>query len=546
MSDQWYYLRDGARLGPVTAAELRGLAARSELGDSDAVWTRYLPGWTPFGKIRHHFAPPVASEALTPPGMGIVDLGLDPPRSSAGPVVPRSYPMEPKDRIMRALFVALAVGLAWGIRGDFGHLLGAMYPGAVLLMALAYVAGQESLLRSMPVLAAASALGIGYGGHMSYGILHGYAQADTFNNYAYGFLALFLQGGAWGFYGGALVGMALERERATWADWAGGIGVMIVSSFLTYWLIYEAIGFDINPPRSNSALAHLGGAIGLFGWFFFRKLPVATRASLLGFVGFGLGMAGGRLVGNVFHNLEGSFEINHWNTMEVSCGLIGGFIFAFGMLGMRFRDRATDKLLTLWDGIAAVFVLGLIPLFHLLTRVEDQDRAGWGTKLAEYGSSWTASGIGLSLQVVVLLGFVGAALWLYGQATGKERWGALPVLWLSFVMLLFQNFRALYFFTPAKQNYIDMHSVFWLLFLAMAGYVAWREYQEGHSDECDSDEESDTVPWKLWSTVALVGLVIIVLGAGLVNGPTTMKTANTRWPVWSWSQGPFPGTSPSE
>ncbi len=546
MSDQWYYLRDGARIGPVTTAELRGLAERGDLGDSDGVWTQSLPGWTRFGQLRDRILPPAASDSLAALGIDTVDLGLDPPRSSAGPVVARSYPMDPKDRIARALFVAPAVGLAWGIRGDFGHLLGAMYPGAILLLALAYVSGQESLLRSMPVLAAASALGIGYGGNMSYGILHGYAQADTFNNYAYGFLTLFLQGGAWGFYGGALVGMALERDRAKWIDWAGGIGVMIVSSLLTYWLVYEAIGFDINPPRSNSALGHLGGAIGLIGWFVYRKLPVATRASLLGFVGFGLGMAGGRLIGNVFHNMEGSFEINHWNTMEVSCGMVGGFVFAFGMLGMRFRDRATDKALTLWDGAAAVFVLGLLPLLHLLTRVKGEDRAGWGTKLAEYGSSWTANGIGLSLQVVVVLGFIGAGLWIYGQATERDRWGAFPVLWLSLVMLLFQNFRALYFFTPAKENYVNMHSVLWLLFLAMVAYVAWREYQEGHTDECNSDEESDVVPWKSWSAIALAGFVVVVLGAGLVNGPITMKNANTRWPVWSWNQGSSPGAPPSE
>ena len=83
------------------------------------------------------------------------------------------------DRIGRSLFVALAVGLAWGIRGDFGHLVGAMYPGAVLAMALAYVSGQRSLFLWMPVIAAASALAIGAGGLMSYGILHGYAQSDT-------------------------------------------------------------------------------------------------------------------------------------------------------------------------------------------------------------------------------------------------------------------------------------------------------------------------------------------------------------------------------
>ena len=39
------------------------------------------------------------------------------------------------DRIGRSLFVALAVGLGWGIRGDFGHLVGAMYPGAALALA---------------------------------------------------------------------------------------------------------------------------------------------------------------------------------------------------------------------------------------------------------------------------------------------------------------------------------------------------------------------------------------------------------------------------
>ena len=546
MSGQWYYVRSGAQIGPLSPAEFKGLVGRGELADTDAVWTHGLPGWTPLGQIRDRIVPRKVEDPLAALGIGVMDLGLDRPQPATGKFVPRSYPMEPKDRVLRAVFVAVAVGLAWGIRGDFGHLLGAMYPGAILLMALAYVSGQEALIRSMPALALASALGIGYGGNMSYGLLHGYAQADTFNNYTYGFFALLLQGGAWGFYGGAFVGMVLERDRAKWIDWAGGIAVMIVSSFVTYWLIYEAIGFDINPPRSNSALGHLGGAIGLFGWFLYRKLPVATRASLLGFVGFGLGMAGGRLVGNFFHNREVSFEINHWNTMEVSCGMIGGFIFAYGLLGMRFRDRATDKTLTPWDVVGAVFCLGIIPLMHLLTRIKDDKVAEWGTNLANYGSSWTANGISLSLQVVVVLGFIGAGLWIYGQATEKDRWGALPVLWLSFVMLLFQNFRALYFFTPAKENYINMHSVFWLLFFAMAGYVAWREYQEGHTDECDSDEESDVVPWKLWSGVALAGLAIVVLGAGLVNGPITMKNACTRWPIWEWNQAPLAETPPSE
>ena len=83
------------------------------------------------------------------------------------------------DRTVRSLFVALAVGLGWGIRGDFGHLLGAMYPGAALALGLAFVSGQRSLFLWMPIIAALSALGIGAGGSMSYGILHGYAYGES-------------------------------------------------------------------------------------------------------------------------------------------------------------------------------------------------------------------------------------------------------------------------------------------------------------------------------------------------------------------------------
>ena len=36
-------------------------------------------------------------------------------------------------------------------------------------------------------------------------------------------------------------------------------------------------------------------------------------------------------------------------------------------------------------------------------------------------------------------------------------------------------------------------------------------------------------------------LAIVIFLAGIVNNETTMATAGTRWPQWSWSQGPFPG-----
>ena len=166
------------------------------------------------------------------------------------------------DRLGRSLFVALAVGLGWGIRGDFGHIIGAMYPGAALGLAFAYVSGQRSLFLWMPILAALSAFGIGSGGTMSYGILHGYAQSDTLLNYGYGFLTLFLQGSAWGTFGGALIGLMLERKPMRTGEWLGLLGTVFFSGWVVSYLVVDVLGFQINPPRNNGSIAYFGAAIG--------------------------------------------------------------------------------------------------------------------------------------------------------------------------------------------------------------------------------------------------------------------------------------------
>ena len=165
------------------------------------------------------------------------------------------------DRTLRSLFVALAVGLGWGIRGDFGHLVGAMYPGAALGLAFAFVSGQRSLFLWMPIIASLSALGIGVGGSMSYGILHGYAQADTPVNYAYGFATLFLQGSAWGTFGGALIGLVLERQPLRTGEWLAWLGSIFIGGWTAAFLIVTVLGFDINPPRNNTSIAFAGAAL---------------------------------------------------------------------------------------------------------------------------------------------------------------------------------------------------------------------------------------------------------------------------------------------
>ena len=450
------------------------------------------------------------------------------------------------DRIGRSLFVALAVGLGWGIRGDFGHLVGAMFPGACLGMGFAYVSGQRSLFRWMPIVAALAALGIATGGSMSYGILHGYAKADTLVNYGYGFLMLFLQGSAWGTFGGALVGLVLERKPMRTGEWLGWLGTILIGGWLTVWVAVSVLGFQINPPRNNSSIAFMGAALAQIAWLALNNKTSGLRGAVLGYVGFGLGMAGGRLLGNLANVLQAplDFSINTWNVMEVSCGFIGGLIFTFGMVDRPYPDPPEDENIPLASVYGIILTLGLIPLWHRLARIRpDEKLAEWTERLASYNyvdPEGLAQTQLMRLDGVAVLGFIGAAVWMAIHFNRAMRLAAVPVVWLCGTMLLFQNINALYGLYPAPDKVINMHTVFWVMFGLIVLYaVVIRPRPTGVPTPGDPSAEP-RFHWLGWMAGGVVALALIVFAAGYVNNETTMQSANTRWPAWSWRDGPFP------
>lgn len=445
------------------------------------------------------------------------------------------------DRIGRSLFVAAAVGMAWGIRGDYGHVIGAMYPGAVLGLAWVAVAGSPALLRRMGAIAGLTAAAIGAGGTMSYGILHGYAQADTLPNYAYGLLTLFLQGGCWGTFGGGLAGLMCERRPVRSGEWAGLVGSVFLGGWLMSAVVVEWIGFQVNPPRNNISVTFLGAAVGQFAWLAWTRRMVGLRGAAFGFAGFGLGMAGGRVLGNAAVHLEAwGYTINHWNVMEITCGFVGGGVFTWGMLGLgRVEpDEECDE----FRGpsvLGAAFVLAVIPLWHLLARVPEKLPA-WTKQLGEFGSPDPAGlmrDIVLGLDMACAVGVLGAVMWGFAIARGW-RWPPwLPAVWLSGVMLAFQQLTSLDFWRPARPGYLNTHLAFWALFLLMPAYLLVSQPDRRPAEDLPAT----------WFRVGLLVLVTAgVFGAliglaSITNGERTMRAANTRWPIWTWNDGPFPG-----
>ncbi|VTR98560.1 Uncharacterized protein OS=Runella slithyformis (strain ATCC 29530 / DSM 19594 / LMG 11500 / NCIMB 11436 / LSU 4) GN=Runsl_2768 PE=4 SV=1 [Gemmata massiliana] len=445
-----------------------------------------------------------------------------------------------RDRLGRSLFVACAVGLAWGIRGDYGHVIGAMYPGAILGLAWVFVAGSPALLPRMPVIAALTAAGIGAGGQMSYGILHGYAQADTLPNYSYGLATLFLQGGCWGTFGCALAGLLAERRPMRTGDWIGLLTSVFIGGGVGVTVLGGLIGFHINPPRNDIAVAFLGAALGQFTWLVGSGRAVGLRGAVYGFIGFGLGMAGGRLLANATVSLDAwGYTVNHWNVMELTCGFVGGGVFTYGMLGAGRLDPAGEPNEFRTPAVlGALFVLGVIPLWHRLTRVSDKV-PGWVTTLRDLGypdPDGLSATILRGTDAVCAVAGIGALMWALILVRGW-RWPAwFPTIVLSAVMLVFQNLTALYFWRPARSGYLNTQTGFWVLFafvLAYPVFVRPRPLPDAAPER----------PFR-WGRLALgtiAVLAVFVALAAVTNGDRTMRTANTRWPLWSWNEGPFPG-----
>ena len=440
--------------------------------------------------------------------------------------------MQKGDRFARALFVALAVGLGWGIRGDFGHVLGAMFPGAALGLGFAYVTGQKSMFKWMPLLGAIGGLGISTGGAMSYGILHGYAKSDTFINYSYGFFTLVLQGSAWGCFGCALLGLALEKDRLKATELVSAVVTVLLAGSAVYFLVVTLLGFHINPPRSDLSIGYTGGVIGLFIWLVLNKKRYGFKGALFGYIGFGLGMAMGRFLANVSY-LQ-TFSINHWNIMEVSCGFIGGFVFTFGMLGKKFPDPPEGEGYPLLSVYSVFYVMTFIPIMHRLLRIRPEEKLQhWANLLESYRYSNPEAfsrGILAAIHVVCFLGFVGAGIWLWLHFRNKHRFAAFPILYFSGLMLLIQNLNALFPFYPYQPRSIRMHLVFWVIYALMIAYAVWGK----RPDVTDPDEVAERVNWRKWVAGAVAVYVFIIVMAGFVNGEKTMASANTRWPLWSW------------
>ncbi len=254
---------------------------------------------------------------------------------------------------LNMLIVALSLGTAWAIRGQFGHEHGAAWAGSIGSLMILLLSKRKDWLAKAFSVTLAGALGWGAGGMMSYGLVVGYGSGADWLNVTYGLVMLFVIGGLYGFLGGGLLGVSLSNTKKNPVKWPKLIVEMIIGGMVFYFFIIEQFGWLMTPPRSEVWAVCLGMAAAL-AWNLAReKNTVVLRLAIYTGLGGGFGFAFGNFL-QVLGTVS-ELKFNFWNVMEYSLGFFGGLGLSYGTFtGDWEKERNSDskdktQMFSLWS-----------------------------------------------------------------------------------------------------------------------------------------------------------------------------------------------------
>lgn len=284
-------------------------------------------------------------------------------------------PAEPAPDVswgLPVLLGAVAGGMGWGIRGQYGHETGAMMAGLLTACAVCFaLAGALGSARVIRAIAWAT-VGMGIGGSMTYGQTVGLTHnPDMVGNgaaLAWGMLGLGIKGAIWIGFGAVFLGMGLGGVRYRGRELVLLYLGLLAACALGIWLLNEPhdpanrrlprIYFsadwrwtpDATPERLKPRREVWGGLLLaltlLLVWLgVWRKDRVAWRLGLWGCLGGAVGFPLGQSL-QAFHAwnrelfasgawAEADRVINWWNFMETTFGLTMGAAIGLGAWTMR-------------------------------------------------------------------------------------------------------------------------------------------------------------------------------------------------------------------
>lgn len=270
--------------------------------------------------------------------------------------------------LLAMVLTAMAAGMGWGIRGQYGHESGAMIAGTLASLTLVLFFADRGTSLAVARAAALATVGIGIGGTMTYGQTIGLTQdAELVGNWSawrWGMLGLFIKGGVWIGFFGAFLGMGLGGRRYRPGEMLLVLSALLGLVFLGIWLInspyelsqkilpriYFSATWELFPdkpdlrPRREVWGGLLTAWLGLTLYTgLVRRDRLAWRLAACGFVAGGLGFSGGQCLQSYHSWSAEAFQtgwlsgfpvlqtVNWWNMMETGFGCVFGSIMALSL-----------------------------------------------------------------------------------------------------------------------------------------------------------------------------------------------------------------------
>jgi hypothetical protein len=257
------------------------------------------------------------------------------------------------------------MSLGWGLRGFIGGgPLGAMIPGAMVVMALCLLLRRTST-EDWPangVAAAFGAVGVGFGGQMTYGQTIGLTLHDE--TAAWGLLGLTLKGAIWGLLGGAVIACGLQPPPLRRI--LAGSGALMLACFIGWKFINEPklIYFSdpVNKPRVEIWAGLLLAAL---AFLFVVRSRVAWNFAWIACIGGGAGFGIGGWINALGRTSGIQTPVDWWKIMEFTFGYLFGA--ALGFACWKFQDQlaATPQGQPSWTSLL------LLPFAPLIVAAEE-------------------------------------------------------------------------------------------------------------------------------------------------------------------------------
>lgn len=298
------------------------------------------------------------------------------------------------------VFAAMAGGMAWGIRGQYGHETGAMIAGLLVGFTLVFLLAPKLPLLHAARAAALCTIAMGFGGSMTYGqtvgLTHDQPLDGNWEALRWGLLGLAIKGGIWISFAGAFLGMALSGVRYRPIHYTVIMLGMVGFYFLGGYLLnspydpsqkvlpylyfsddwYWEPGSDLTPRPEcwGGMLLALAALFVYVTWF--RGDTLASLMTLWGYLGGAVGFPAGQCL-QAYHAWNRDWfaqgwlaeidpYINWWNMMETTFGTIMGATLGLGLWLNRSRIATTAESATVYLTPTIEALLLLVHLAFLI------------------------------------------------------------------------------------------------------------------------------------------------------------------------------------